>query len=102
MHKQCGIKTFFLLLGLLTIVLNSPTLASPQNGSHWQLEYFQSMDDQVGELFPQKNTPYTMSFAAAGSVRIELHCSQLNGRWISQAAANDTSGSLRRLNFRGW
>jgi uncharacterized protein len=63
-------------------------------GTSWRLVEFQSMDDAIGTLRPQRGEPYTMSLGSDGTASMTLDCNRASGPWSAQPASAE-SGTFR-------
>ncbi len=62
-------------------------------GTSWTLVAFQSSDDAIGRKVPPGIERYTISFAADGSLALQLDCNRANGSY-AVTSQSETGGML--------
>ena len=80
------------LLSTTNALASANPLASSLKDTTWHLVEFQSMDDSVGIVRPQKSSLYSMTLNGDGTVNMQLNCNQGRGQWSAIPGENTNSG----------
>jgi heat shock protein HslJ len=72
----------------------APAAGNPLSGTEWRLVAIQSMDDSVGNTYPDDATKYTMRFNSDGTVNMALNCNRAAGNWTIKPGSDVVSGNF--------